>query len=594
MGTNRDSSQTTRFWPRKPLIAGLFVALCLAAGSPAVAAANPETIAAATSSPAVAAPVAACIALDASGSNFAPDGHWPASDPGPISARAGASEALAALLGGDRATSSARLAVVFFGQETLRIPSTDVTSSPARAAFGTQVEKLAQVDLGWTRLTAGLEDCRAILTASGAGTRRLLVVISDFVAQDADPHYDFAAQQAAITTSLLPALTAAHITVSGIGYGAAVRSPHSPFAALLANIASATGGQSVLVDPAQDSILTAVGGVLAHFLGTTFQAGSAQTGSADSPLSFTVSVPPDTAQAVFTIEHSDLSPATFGVTAPDGTVFAPIEDPADWNTGAGFVQFSQAAPAAGSWTVQVQGDGLFRLDVWLRAISPAPVTTSTPTPTPTPTPSPTPTPTPTPSPTPTPAGLSTPLGAPSSIPTPGATETVLPALVAPVSPGSSPTSAFPVSTPPSTPATAFDPLPLAGGLLLLLVALIAGLGAWLWIARATQRRPPVALVGSLTIEEPDGSVHDLSLHGTRLLIGAAAANDICLADPTVAPVHLELTTEDGPWSALVRLTPRDGEITRNGEPVPRLGVILADGDELRLGHTSLLYRHLSV
>lgn len=92
---------------------------------------------------------------------------------------------------------------------------------------------------------------------------------------------------------------------------------------------------------------------------------------------------------------------------------------------------------------------------------------------------------------------------------------------------------------------------------------------------------------SLEWWRPDGC-HRIALDGGRLTIGQAESNDLVVAsDPTVSRLHAVLTRLGDVW-CLRDLSSRNGT-TVNGE---RLGGErpLHDRDEIRVGHTRLVFR----
>lgn len=90
----------------------------------------------------------------------------------------------------------------------------------------------------------------------------------------------------------------------------------------------------------------------------------------------------------------------------------------------------------------------------------------------------------------------------------------------------------------------------------------------------------------LEVWEPKGS-RLIPLEGDRITVGKAPANDVALVDPSVSRLHGVLERIGSAW-CIRDLNSRNGTYV-NGERI--LGDRpLRQGDELRLGHTRLIYR----
>ncbi|HEY2097264.1 MAG TPA: FHA domain-containing protein, partial [Pseudonocardia sp.] len=89
---------------------------------------------------------------------------------------------------------------------------------------------------------------------------------------------------------------------------------------------------------------------------------------------------------------------------------------------------------------------------------------------------------------------------------------------------------------------------------------------------------------SLTID--DGSNRSFDLHGGTTVIGRGQESDFRLPDTGVSRRHLEINW-DGHTATLSDLGSTNGT-TVNGNPVQTWQ--LSDGDVIRIGHSTLVYR----
>src|SRR5438105_9920356 len=109
------------------------------------------------------APIATCFALDVSGSNWAPDAGYPASDPGPEYVRAALVRLYGALLGTDTGGRVGLVGYAAFGTTvTDAMPLVDVTDDGGRAALDARLVA-ALTPSGWTSTLSGVRACVSIL-----------------------------------------------------------------------------------------------------------------------------------------------------------------------------------------------------------------------------------------------------------------------------------------------------------------------------------------------------------------------------------------------------------------------------------------------
>ena len=519
--------------------------------------------------------LAGCVAVDDSGSNFEASGNLPASDPGPVFQRAEAIRQLASLMASDLPGASPTLSVVFFGSKTLEIDPTSVGTATERTKLARDAGTMSASDLGWTRLTTGIERCLTLLRQSPAGTRRFLVVMSDFVAQDADPQFSFSQQQQEIEQTLVPALEQSKIRVYAIGYGQAVRQSNSQFTALMRALTQPTGGLSATVDPSASSLLLATGQVAADLLGAQFSPGSLRTGDGVTLQSFTVTMPSGVDEAVLTVEHPEDTAATVTIVDAAGIRYQPSTDSPSWTISDLFHQFQIARPLSGTWQVLVEGHGPLRVDRWLVMMSAV-------------TPSVTPYPT------------------PRTAPTVVSTPTMTPNVVTIITP-------TPVVFAIVTPAQTATPVVVDGDVkkrpagrgikwwLLLAMAVIVltclGLLAKL-IHRVRQSPRRSKNWGAFTIEADDGEndsaavddkVRDYDLaEPSPIVAGSGEECALRLHGAGVCERHCEFAAVDiGFGRRAARVRPLDGAVLYNGQTISSNGVILADGDVLHLGSLRL-------
>jgi pSer/pThr/pTyr-binding forkhead associated (FHA) protein len=74
--------------------------------------------------------------------------------------------------------------------------------------------------------------------------------------------------------------------------------------------------------------------------------------------------------------------------------------------------------------------------------------------------------------------------------------------------------------------------------------------------------------------------------GTELLLGRSRASDVRFLEPSVSRRHAALQRLDGGWLLVDRGSTHGTRV--NGRPVVR--AILADGDEVALGHARMTVR----
>ncbi|MBO0877801.1 MAG: FHA domain-containing protein, partial [Pseudonocardia sp.] len=92
--------------------------------------------------------------------------------------------------------------------------------------------------------------------------------------------------------------------------------------------------------------------------------------------------------------------------------------------------------------------------------------------------------------------------------------------------------------------------------------------------------------GGATLTIDDGSNRSFELHGGTTVIGRGQESDFRLPDTGVSRRHLEINW-DGHTATLSDLGSTNGT-TVNGNPVQTWQ--LSDGDIIRIGHSTLVYR----
>ncbi|MBI4492368.1 MAG: VWA domain-containing protein [Chloroflexi bacterium] len=521
---------------------------------------------------------AVCVAVDGSGSNFVGTGAYPPSDPGPVFLRAEALAHVAALLPADRPGAQPELAAVFFGSRTVETPWMPVAAPEGRAEWLAQARNFARLNLGWTRLADGVARCLALLEQLPPQRRRLLLVYSDFVAEDEEIGFTFEAQRQVLREALLPRLQRAGVTVSAIGYGQAVHDPGGQFHALMQELAGPSAGLAVVVEADSRSLLSASARVLAHLARAEFQAGSAQPGDA-VPLRERITVPPRTAELVLVAEHPQDPAPQLRLRGGDGRAWGPEVAPEAWSGSTTFHQVRVTAPAPGTWEFEVQGRGLLRIHRWLRGL-------------------------PAPTPTPPAAAAATPSSTASGSATAGGTSTAnatphaaaLAGFAGPLSTDAAAANSQPAPPLEATAVAQAEPdhgresQPLTAELLWAGLSACAFLGGAGLLGRSRSRRkratqPPPPLPGRLLLTTPEGKVstHELASY-TEVVLGSQEGCEVRLEHPAIAERHLRLALardEDGQPTA--RAIPLDGLVVWNGEPLAASGAVLVDGASLLLG-----------
>lgn len=530
---------------------------------------------------------AGCGAVDGSGSNGSPSGSLPPSDPGPTFQRVEGLKLLAGLLPAEATGAQPELALVFFGSRTIDVPFLPVADPTARAELVRRAEELAPLNLGWTRLTDGVERCLTLLEAVDRGRPRFLLVLSDFVPEDQDPEHGFDAQRQRLVETLVPRLQRAGIVVYAVGYGQAAGQDPSPFRELMAQLAGPTGGLALAVQPSEPSLFEAVGRISAHLARAQYGAGRTQTApDATRPLAVSVEVPPGATGLVLVGEHPDDPTAGVSIIEPDGRQRSPAAGQAGWLVAETFHQLHVPSPRPGRWQVEVRARGRVRVHHWWK-----------------------PAPTPQPSPAAAsarPAAASPPPASPAAttVPAPPPTWTPAPAAVALDPEPAASASADPVPTPEPTASAESrteETSALLGWLLmapllaLLAAAALAPLGYRRWSGTSeTAPAWPSSLAGKLSVENGADDSAPLALDDKKsLVVGSGEECGLVLAGAGIAERHLKLVPDlGGLGRPTARAVPLEGPVICNDEPLPAAGRPLADGDVLALGDQKLVYLNL--
>jgi hypothetical protein len=306
----------------------------------------------ASGAPAGPAPLAVCLAIDESTSNWEASDGYTASDPGPVYVRTELVRLVADLLGTDTGGRPVSLALVPYATDARPVvPLTDIRSDAARAQLADAVDEAMRPG-GWTSTDRAVAACGTALQTASSGALKYVVLLSD--GRPERPDADADAQVVALTQSLLPALQREGVTLDTVLYGDAAANPGDRAAGIMRQLAEAGGGRAYTAPNGLDLLRVSVN-IASNVAGLTTASGLQTTVNGSTTIPLEVGAEIESLSFVVIRSRPDLA---LEIRTPNGeTLASSTAGIADETLSPHSLVRTLTRPSAGTYSVVATGSG---------------------------------------------------------------------------------------------------------------------------------------------------------------------------------------------------------------------------------------------